>query len=158
MKNISENSATRGQGKGGIYRGDTTTHSQQNGWTGQTAKCVDGRRDWGPAVRVGVKLIWVQEGWWWCYRVHQGERFTLFSGVDNSAVVNRVVMSADLGQERRPLGAEVDDDDDEHNHAYHPQDDHHLGILPPVLILQLGSTGLELRGSSLQRIGPIIQL
>lgn len=34
----------------------------------------------------------------------------------------------------------------------------HLGILPPVFILQFRSAGLKLRGSSLQGIGPVVQL
>lgn len=33
----------------------------------------------------------------------------------------------------------------------------HLGIFPPVFILQFCSTGLKLRGSSLQGIGPVVQ-
>lgn len=33
----------------------------------------------------------------------------------------------------------------------------HLGILPPVFILQFCSAGLKLRGSSLQGIGPVVQ-
>lgn len=34
----------------------------------------------------------------------------------------------------------------------------HLSILPPVFILQFCSAGLKLRGSSLQGIGPVVQL
>lgn len=43
-------------------------------------------------------------------------------------------------------------------HLYLSQCSPYLGVLPPVLVLEFCSAGLELWGSSLQGIGPIIQL
>lgn len=34
----------------------------------------------------------------------------------------------------------------------------HLAVFPPVLVLEFGGAALKLRGSSLQGVGPVIQL
>ena len=34
----------------------------------------------------------------------------------------------------------------------------HLAVFPPVLVLEFGGAALELRGSGLQGVGPVVQL
>lgn len=49
-----------------------------------------------------------------------------------------------------------DDDNDDDYDSY--QNGPHLAVLPPVLPLELGGTGLKLGGSGLQRVCSVIQL
>jgi len=56
-----------------------------------------------------------------------------------------------------PAGGGDDDDQEDDGHD-HPDDCHHLHVLPPVLPLQTSSLSLKLVCSLLKIVGPLIEL
>lgn len=58
---------------------------------------------------------------------------------------------------KRGSVVEVHENDTYHDDPNNAHDDHHLSILPPVLVFQFSGAALELRCSGLQRIRPVVQ-